>query len=208
MRPNDVDYFADAYLFQSTHPMRDATKQQKCLELMIQDFNPRIPCGMRHLRWTPELLAEVISIHASHAGCDSSIYFTRLINAISIHASHAGCDSSIYFTRLINAISIHASHAGCDANKPKDVPRDVISIHASHAGCDIKQLRKKVEQEDFNPRIPCGMRRCANARICVGEYFNPRIPCGMRRTIASPPLTSKVISIHASHAGCDPMVMW
>ena len=36
-------------LFQSTHPMRDATQIRSCFRILFSRyFNPRIPCGMRH----------------------------------------------------------------------------------------------------------------------------------------------------------------
>ena len=33
--------------FQSTHPMRDATRSRPACDLRRAYFNPRIPCGMR-----------------------------------------------------------------------------------------------------------------------------------------------------------------
>ena len=57
--------------FQSTHPMRDATH-----------------CGHYHVT------SRVISIHASHAGCDGDLEEVYRVehDGISIQASHAGCD--------------------------------------------------------------------------------------------------------------------
>ena len=56
----------------------------------------------------------------------------------------------------------------------------LISIHASHAGCDWQRVTAAQTQQNFNPRIPCGMR-----------------PAVLNSAL------TKQISIHASHAGCD-----
>ena len=125
-------------------------------------------------------------------------------------------------------ISIHASHAGCDffLTLPPVIGRG-ISIHASHAGCDASlKCRHQQRSEDFNPRIPCGMRlTLGSCPLFAARNFNPRIPCGMRPIPAgvcssmslfqsTHPMRDATygrtlvchisyISIHASHAGCD-----
>ena len=78
--------------FQSTHPMRDATKA----------FKDAVESAVK------------ISIHASHAGCDFNTCNYTSSKLISIHASHAGCDRLAKKTIQMLNISIHASHAGCD----------------------------------------------------------------------------------------------
>ena len=45
MRQKDIDSFSDSVIFQSTHPLRDAT--QSCRWLYAIYFNPRTPYGMR-----------------------------------------------------------------------------------------------------------------------------------------------------------------
>ena len=62
-------------VFQSTPPMREATKQA------------------RHL-----CLATDVSIHASHAGGDEDMSWESLVIPVSIHASHAGGDFCAYST--------------------------------------------------------------------------------------------------------------
>ena len=58
-------------------------------------FNPRTPCGVRHVDVPIEQLEYRISIHAPRVGCDS--YPDRCIDIrqrISIHAPRVGCDTS------------------------------------------------------------------------------------------------------------------
>ena len=56
--------------FQSTHPMRDATIIRTSIHAITNNFNPRIPCGMRPQGIQGLQGLQGISIHASHAGCD------------------------------------------------------------------------------------------------------------------------------------------
>ena len=128
-----------------------------------QNFNPRIPCGMRPRQR-----------HTDRAG-----------TGISIHASRAGCDVNHMDLWTYMHISIHASHAGCDLWPTGALPMDGISIHASRAGCDRAPSPIPAPVDHFNPRIPCGMRRQLECNPTFPSYFNPRIPCGMRRGKAS-----------------------
>ena len=80
---------------------------------------------------------------------------------------------------------------------------------------------------NFNPRSPCGERRCrppwlsppsgisihaprvgsdrpAAARPSAALYFNPRSPCGERRSGFRSPAYRWTISIHAPRVGSDP----
>ena len=57
--------------FQSTHPLRGATRQGRARYPPRQDFNPRTPCGVRHLaKQSGSIICRHISIHAPLAGCD------------------------------------------------------------------------------------------------------------------------------------------
>ena len=146
-------------------------------------FNPRIPCGMRLARpfWLKD--QSNLSIHASHAGCDSSIAacICRGLK-LSIHASHAGCDT-VPLTDQMAAVLFQSTHPMRDATQTKRFILKLanISIHASHAGCDALEQSGSL----------------------VLPHFNPRIPCGMRLKAVHIALAPTVISIHASHAGCD-----
>ena len=88
----------------------------------------------------------------------------------------------------------------------------------------VKGFRKMTDQ-DFDPRTPCGVRQGSSIAITARGHFNPRTPCGVRRDSASGNLTRigfqsthpmrgatgyyyvianpGTISIHAPLAGCD-----
>ena len=69
------DYFIltiapSAFTFQSTHPMRGATRFLLARACSSRYFNPRTPCGVRLNDRQRENIDVLISIHAPHAGCD------------------------------------------------------------------------------------------------------------------------------------------
>ncbi len=148
-------------------------------------FNPRTPCGVRHWYLATVTVSPAISIHAPRVGCDNKHYL------FGVH----------FFL-----ISIHAPRVGCDSLVSKALQVPLISIHAPRVGCDVivNNLDFKVCAH-FNPRTPCGVRRCAVTtfdavvRISIhaprvgcdctfqtlcdlSHYFNPRTPCGVRPT--------------------------
>ena len=193
--------------FQSTHPIRDATEmldhsdkifkisihashtgcdfRQHKLRRPASDFNPRIPYGMRQ-------------------GCLLTSSETRLFQ--STHPIRDATRACLDACGFDSVISIHASHTGCDVVWIElYVQFDVISIHASHTGCDMAWWPCFFVSANFNPRIPYGMRHQGQ---CTGRLrhcnFNPRIPYGMRHATFYCFCSHQVlISIHASHTGCD-----
>ena len=126
---------------------------------------------------------------------------------------------------ISDAISIHASRMGCDGIFSVDTHAKTISIHASRMGCDHDRYAIAQHPENFNPRIPYGMRLwpdyCQHNRpyfnpripygmrlyiLCYNSYvndFNPRIPYGMRPGGTFKRSLTSAISIHASRMGCD-----
>ena len=64
---HSVDHFS----FQSTRPMRGATIGRSiCITFSTLNFNPRAPCGARHVQDDNQHNDHRISIHAPHAGRD------------------------------------------------------------------------------------------------------------------------------------------
>ena len=92
VRQNPLTAISGSKGFQSTHPVRGATRPSKQIATLVG-----------------------ISIHAPRAGCD---YQTKAIvrpESISIHAPRAGCDQAQKEKNSILKISIHAPRAGCDS---------------------------------------------------------------------------------------------
>ena len=146
------------------------------------DFNPRTPCGVRHLytscrRW-PRIFQSTPPWRGATAG---SAARDGPDGEISIHAPLAGCDS----------IYAHKSRSTTHFN-----PRTPCGVRRRpHTPTQLRTY--------FNPRTPCGVRPCAISSKAVADlisihaplagcdqtaesddlgpgYFNPRTPCGVR----------------------------
>ncbi len=191
--------------FQSTHPLRGATR-----------FCPRRCRG------------PLISIHAPLAGCDDGTSDLTIANG-QFQSTHPlrGATSPWAHDRPRNKnfnprtpcgvrhfrikkapsrlrISIHAPLAGCDWAAALCARRNPISIHAPLAGCDYGACDRAVRDDGFQSTHPL---RGATATYldatldreisihaplagCDGipygaplfaRHFNPRTPCGVRR---------------------------
>ena len=106
--------------------------------------------------------------------------------------------------RIRIQISIHASHTGCDLPTAFNI-LDADGFQSTHPMRDATSQGTfiNINESNFNPRIPCGMRQtCISAAACFNVFqsthpmrdatkvqgckaarhgdFNPRIPCGMR----------------------------
>ena len=67
---SSTDFWTFAVLFQSTLPMRGATRQVQTSGHLQFYFNPRSPCGERQVKRWCFSMGGSISIHAPHAGSD------------------------------------------------------------------------------------------------------------------------------------------
>ena len=78
-----------------------------------------------------------------------------------------------------------------------------ISIHASREGCDKGQQSYLLSGNDFNPRIPRGMRLTAGWMPGGDRTFQSTHPARDATSLFLISSTIKDISIHASREGCD-----
>ena len=160
VRPSRSRVIMSCHIFQSTHPLRGATRQRHlhgaqvyisihaplagcdwsrvCNVCSTEDFNPRTPCGVRPRR----LRRSGGSFRDFNPRTPCGVRPKRAeirvkLSDISIHAPLAGCDMVVYVSERTAQISIHAPLAGCDYT----------------AGRGTEQCR------NFNPRTPCGVRQ-------------------------------------------------
>ena len=212
--------------FQSTHPVRGATRGECAL-------------GRRGR----------ISIHAPRAGCDSVRAAVHPWRGISIHAPRAGCDKKLnarpqimydFNPRTpcgvrrenrcaesrIRPISIHAPRAGCDYRDPEGAAADARfqSTHPVRGATNSASFRfmATVFQSThpvrgattscsascrtityFNPRTPCGVRPRKTRRSIKEEIFQSTHPVRGATVAGIYPGDLRGISIHAPRAGCD-----
>ena len=151
---------------------------------------------------------------------------------ISIHAPHAGRDDNPAFRRRINQLfQSTRPMRGATFRKAHDGLVIGISIHAPHAGRDPDLPDCRRLPCDFNPRAPCGARRCDLHPLTCGSFaeihtrpmrgatvrpgfscrwldlFQSTRPMRGATRIGHGGLSHGRISIHAPHAGRDPWRM-
>ena len=81
-----------------------------------------------------------------------------------------------------------------------------ISIHAPHAGSDQAFRLADNKVSEFQSTLPMrGATKNQAPRRQPCSYFNPRSPCGERHCDCWNSGYGFVISIHAPHAGSDPL---
>ena len=148
--------------FQSTHPLRGATRSTSSAtaRTLYQDFNPRTPCGVRHRRGphhtgkekfqsTHPLRGATASVTAGFIGignfnprtpCGVRPHRLKVFACNrrfqSTHPSRGATSYACGFGTN-HYISIHAPLAGCDPiSAATQAALNEISIHAPLAGCD------------------------------------------------------------------------
>ena len=191
-------------IFQSTHPLRGATRR------------PLLSFPLIH-----------ISIHAPLAGCDEYPYPQRPL-PLEFQSTHPlrGATVTTLCVKAIAIISIHAPLAGCDDKMLRRVYKLYIfqsthplrgatlyggngrggrgiSIHAPLAGCDGLRMQYNIIAVHFNPRTPCGVRRTDGSTTTPPTSFQSTHP--LRGATSSQFILKYYpgISIHAPLAGCD-----
>ena len=100
-------------------------------------------------------------------------------------------------------VSIHAPRAGRDWDMIAYKVYGKVSIHAPRAGRDFLSIIITATLNRFNPRAPCGARRCYSPPCHSILRFNPRAPCGARQWYDIFRLCKTEVSIHAPRAGRD-----
>ena len=164
-------------LFQSTHPMRGATTAVPAPVRRRRHFNPRTPCGVRRENSHNEIILKIFqSTHPMRGatGCHRSpnrrpCYFNPRTPCGVRQTGKA-------LTPAEEKISIHAPHAGCDASIPARYIFGDISIHAPHAGCDDGDVVRDDKFHHFNPRTPCGVRRLKMRLAIIDMSFQSTHP--------------------------------
>ena len=125
------------------------------------DFNPRSPCGER-------LFDSVGSMESVKFQSTLPVWgatLTLLLLALMLLAFQStlpvwGATLRWDPPLLIPGISIHAPRVGSDDERIAREPWHCISIHAPRVGSDRDWRRIRRIHVYFNPRSPCGERRC------------------------------------------------
>ena len=122
--------------FQSTRPMRGATDRRPRTADRVS-ISIHAPHAGRDSTGTSPLVRSIISIHAPHAGRDVAALYRRIELFISIHAPHAGRDFIPFFAAsMARPFQSTRPMRGATGHRRPRPPTRQISIHAPHAGRD------------------------------------------------------------------------
>ena len=139
-RLHEVSKYVIPHVFQSTRPMRGATNVTLFAPCATIYFNPRAPCGARLLLASPVLSSLPISIHAPHAGRDSSR--RRRCRRLRDFNPRAPCGArrkEIDMQKInLKFQSTRPMRGATRGTRSCDSP-SAISIHAPHAGRDYSE---------------------------------------------------------------------
>ena len=128
-------------VFQSTHPVWDATSSSTARPDASAHFNPRIPYGMRP-GWLTLSMLLLLNFNPRIPYGMRRLRYCDAIALWEFQSTHPVWDATTIQTEgMTNAR---------------------ISIHASRMGCDVTGRLFLLTNYYFNPRIPYGMRR----RLC------------------------------------------
>ncbi len=116
----------------------------------IHRFNPRTPCGVRHLGIEDSESIQLVSIHALLAECDA--------------------EPAVREPRFSSFQSTHSLRSATQGNSHcQGVYR--VSIHALLAECDRTMHGQTLATGSFNPRTPCGVRQVCQRGLNVPGQF-------------------------------------
>ena len=147
----------------------------------MRNFNPRTPCGVR--RSIMLIFRRWMIFQSTHPmrGATRCVCCFPYSDAISIHAPHAGCDA-FADKSLMNDDDFNP-RTPCGVRREVHALRVIgIKFQSTHPmrGATRIEPIEEVFISNFNPRTPCGVRRQSACRLCATNDFNPRTPCGVR----------------------------
>ena len=167
--------------FQSTRPVRGATRMFGEPFGYAAGFNPRAPCGARPL-YRPSGICSICfnprapcgarpcstfkfctafsfnpraPCGARHAELYAAGIFGWFQSTRPVRGATRSCSHPLYVPR----VSSHAPRAGRDVLIYIVSSLNAVSIHAPRAGRDLVDISSCVPTRGFNPRAPCGARR-------------------------------------------------
>ena len=164
--------------FQSTPPSREATRGGGHAARHERDFNPRLPRGRRPFVERERRLCVLFQSTPPSREATTEEQALRGFSIISIHASLAGGDCSVFSVRRQRPlISIHASLAGGDW---RSGPSGTLS-GGFQSTPPSREATEAVRRSDevlrhFNPRLPRGRRRSSRPSKRVSARFQSTPP--------------------------------
>ena len=145
--------------FQSTHPVWGATKGVTNFATDQQNFNPRTPCGVRHIVKPGAL--RIVIFQSTHPVWGATVIRELTVwpechfnprTPCGVRPEDLGIDPAIPEFQSTHPVW------GATVSGNTAVRIYWISIHAPRVGCDRVRVLSLHVDVNFNPRTPCGVR--------------------------------------------------
>ena len=155
------------HTFQSTRPIRGATRGTEPCRSVRSNFNPRAPYGARLHRTSLHFLLCGISIHAPHAGRDCLMRSTLRAWLLfqSTRPIRGATRTAEGARHLLPNFNPRAPYGARLFITGSSIQCEMISIHAPHTGRDGPPACRCPPRWHFNPRAPYGARQTDGAII-------------------------------------------
>ena len=157
---NDKRLEADELLFQSTHPARGATVCRRATMDVFTCFNPRTPRGVRPRRSAKP--SWPLPFQSTHPARGATVCRRATMDVFTCFNPRTPRgvrrETCAYVARYV--MKFQSTHPARGATRRRRAPREEegISIHAPREGCDKTFLIKRCYNKNFNPRTPRGVR--------------------------------------------------
>ncbi len=186
--------------FQSTRPVRGATRRTCIVGNSARGFNPRAPCGARPI-WVQVLLSccvfqstrpvrgatflafssrPICSRFQSTRpvrGATVHLHRVRQLGQVSIHAPRAGRDGTVHdVSHEDQPVSIHAPRAGRDVGEAQRLCGVPVSIHAPRAGRDARGRGHEARRHPVSIHAPRAGRDLRGAQGRQGQHVSIHAP--------------------------------
>ena len=147
------------FRFQSTRPAWGATWRLGCAAPPVRSFNPRAPCGARHIYI---LFLAILSVFQSTRPVRGATWGVSGLRAGGAGFNpRAPCGARrAEVANVAPAIAFQSTRPvrGATLNPQLKTPGSIVSIHAPRAGRDHRLAHSLSTRLSFNPRAPCGAR--------------------------------------------------
>ena len=213
-------------IFQSTLPLRGATRPDNWTIWPTGYFNPHSPCGERRgwrcrsreggcnfnphspcgeRRGLAEMLEVLdISIHTPLAGSDQTRQLDDLADRVfqstlPLRGATWTCSTSTTSTSFQSTLPLRGATGHCHTL----LSGHAISIHTPLAGSDACLSHTLPASANFNPHSPCGERHVDAMPHSWVDIFQSTLPLRGATRVRGDGTTMLVISIHTPLAGSD-----
>ena len=190
--------------FQSTLPLRGATRNGRgCIRFLFY-FNPHSPCGERRASSLSNSPMMVFQSTLPLRGATKVSKPNAIKSLFQSTLPLRGATTPVVFWTTY-PIDFNP-HSPCGERQTEHLARvadDVISIHTPLAGSDTPPCVLSAAVIDFNPHSPCGERREPSSKRQRRERFQSTLP--LRGATGAGKRVSEMcdISIHTPLAGSD-----